>query len=433
MTLPPGPRFSLWHTLQLFRQPYRHFARLRARWGDPFSCPTAFGRMVVTGEPEGIKQIFTADPLGYEVLDKELITPLMGEGSVVLLDGERHRSERKLLQPPFHAQRMRAYGGLVCEIAARHAAGWPRTGAFDVYAPAREMSLEVIMRAVMGVREPARQRELADALLAIFTEARLSFIYLRFLRSRFWPPWVRFARARERAAQLIRDEVAERRANPVERDDILSLLLESRYEDGSPMSEAHILDELVTLLQAGYETTAASIAWAFHLVHRHPTVLARLRDELAPLGPAPDPAALAQHPYLDAVCNESLRLYPLVIAVARRLVKPFELLGHELPPGTIVGAGVHLAHRREEAFPEPDRFRPERFFERKPSQFEFLPFGGGTRRCIGAALAHYELKLILGTVIATQRLQLASAKPIREVVKVAFVAPAGPVELERAA
>jgi cytochrome P450 len=430
--LPPGPWLKPWHAIQFLRLPLGHVRTLRARYGDPFTAPTIWGPVVMTGEPEGLKQIFTNDPLGYEVLGKKLSMPLIGEHSLLMLEGERHRAERKLMQPPFHAQRMRAYGALMCEVAARHAAAWP-TRPFDVLQSAREMSLEVIMRAVLGVGEPARQKIIADALLGIFEHLSFSFLLFPFLRSRFWPPWNRWQRTRARAAELISEEVAERRARPEGREDILSLLVESRYEDGSAMTDAQLLDEAVTLLQAGYETTAVSIAWAFYLIHRHPGVLSRLRDELALLGPSPDPAALAQHPYLDAVCSETLRIYPLVTAVARKLTRPMTLLGWQLPAGVTVGASMQLAHRRPEAFPDPDAFRPERFLERKPTQFEFVPFGGGTRRCLGAALAHYEMKLVVGTILATQRLELASEKPIREVLKVAFIGPGDPVELQRAA
>jgi cytochrome P450 len=245
-------------------------------------------------------------------------------------------------------------------------------------------------------------------------------------------PWRKFTRARERGLGLVRDEVASRRGVPPG-DDILSMMLAVRDEDGRGMSDDELVDELNTLLLAGHETTAIALAWAFYWLLRTPDALARLRAELAELGDDPDPEAVAALPWLDAVCHEVLRLYPILPLAPRTLLRPLKLGPHDLEPGDAIGVAITLIHEHPDLYPEPDKFKPERFLGRKPSPFEFVPFGGGHRRCIGAAFAMYELKLALAAIVPKYELKLVRDVPARPVRRNLSLGPRGGVEVVRVA
>jgi cytochrome P450 family 110 len=229
--------------------------------------------------------------------------------------------------------------------------------------------------------------------------------------------------------QLLRDEIAARRADGQDRDDILSLLLAARYDDGRAMSEEGVRDELKTLLLAGYETTAIALAWAFYGVHRQPDVFHRLHTELRALGRTPDPDALGRLPYLGAVCQEALRLYPVGGVISRRLRQPLTLCGYALPADIGVGVALPVVHSDPRLYPEPRRFRPERFLERTYTPFEYVPFGGGARRCIGAAFAVYEMKIVLGSLLARHRFRLAEDAPVTPVPRTFTLGPKGGVRM----
>jgi cytochrome P450 len=226
---------------------------------------------------------------------------------------------------------------------------------------------------------------------------------------------------------MVSEEIAEKRADPGE--DILSLLLSARDEEGQGLSDQGILDQLFTMVMAGHETTASSLAYALYFLHQHPEALARLREELEPLGRDLDPAAVVRLPYLEAVCQETLRLRPILPIVTRKLRRPLTLKGYELPEGIVVGAAVWLAHYREEVFPEPNAFKPERFLGKTYSPFEFVPFGGGARRCLGAAFAMYEMKIVLATLVARHRMKLEEPKPVVHELRAASFGPKGGVRM----
>ncbi|HSP77262.1 MAG TPA: cytochrome P450, partial [Myxococcaceae bacterium] len=228
---------------------------------------------------------------------------------------------------------------------------------------------------------------------------------------------------------LLTEQLALRRGHEAGHTDILGLLLAARDEEGQPMTDVELKDELRTLLIAGHETTAIGMAWALYWTHHLPEVRRELLEELAPLGPVPAPEALTRLPYLSAVCDEALRIHPAVPLVSRRTLAPFTLRGHELPPGTGLMASVSLVHSNPELYPEPERFRPERFLERRFSPFEYLPFGGGARRCIGATFALHELRIVLGSLLAAHRFALAEDGPVRPVQRSITLGPAGGVRL----
>jgi cytochrome P450 len=294
------------------------------------------------------------------------------------------------------------------------------------------ISLEVIIRAVFGVQDPAHIEVLRAALIELVAATVPSLLFFPWLR-RPWgglSPFVRYDRAIKRVEALIYGEIAARRAQPDEaREDILSLLLAARDEAGEGMRDQELRDELLTLLFAGHETTGIALAWASYWLHRNPGSLERLRAEIDALGDSPDPEVIARLPYLDAVCNETLRLHPIVPDIPRMLARPLEVGGHHLAPPLGVAVATTLIHRRESLYPEPDLFRPERFLERRFTPFEYLPFGGGHRRCIGAAFATYELKIVLATFIRHARLDLAEPGVVKVARRNVVLGPATGVRM----
>jgi cytochrome P450 len=335
--------------------------------------------------------------------------------------------------PPFHGERMRAYGSTMANIARRHAQSWEKDRPFSMQEAAREISLDVILEAVLGVDQGESRARFRQAMLDLMQSMSPAVLALRPLQKLFGKrgPMGRFDRAKAHLRTLVAEEVNRRRSNGVSGEDILSMLLAARHEDGNVLDEPELFGHMLTLLIAGHDTTATALAWAMYFIHREPEVRARLLTELAQMakeGDGPAPAELANQRYLDAVTQESQRLRPLVPVISRKLARPFSLLGHELPVGIHVGACASLIHHRPELYPEPERFRPERFMERAANAFEYFPFGGGARRCIGAAFAQYEMKIVLGTVLHTRQLELVD-KVVQPRLQFGTVGPAKGVRM----
>jgi cytochrome P450 family 110 len=410
--LPPGPRNPL-QVLHFSRDSRGFFRHNLERYGDPCTLRLPAGTVVLTASPEGIREIFTADPLSFEASPRIVLQPIVGDNSVLMLSGGRHRRERQLLMPPFHGERMKAYGQLIQDITLRHAAAL-RPGEFlRGQRLTQAISLEVIIQAVFGVQQPERVREYQDVAVAYLESLKPSILLSTLLRRSLFGlgPWAHFQRQVARMDVLLQQELALRNGQGQQGADILSLLLAARDEQGQPLSEAELKDELRTLVFAGHETTALGLAWALYWLHGYPQALERLRQEVASLGPQPSPEALARLPYLSAVCDETLRIHPVAALVSRRTLVPFTLRGHALPPGTGLMVGLTVTHSDPALYPEPHTFRPERFLERKYSPFEYLPFGGGARRCLGSAFALYEMKVVLGSLLGAHRFRLASNRP----------------------
>lgn len=418
------------HTWGLMRDPQRLLRELARRHGDPFVMPTLDEPYVITGDPRWVAEVFAADP---DVMDPPsgVVEPLLGTETVVLARGARHRRKRKLLTPPLHGARMRAYGAHIRDAAKRAFRGLRAGETVDVLGRTQRLSLDVIVGAVFGMRDPARidafQRAVSDVIEAF--PAWLMFSPWLHRSMGGVGPWDRYQRITARFLSLLREEIARAHASPEGRDDVLSLLLATRDEDGAPLPEPELLDELRTLVIAGHETTATTLGWALDRLHRHPAALARLRDELSPLGATPSPEALAALPYLGAVCDETLRLHPIVPILARRASREWTLAGARVPAGRMVCPSVMLTHSDPALYPEPDEFRPERFLGWKPSPAEFYPFGGGNRRCLGAALAAYELRVALGVVIAENRFAPVTGAPITSVMNGVTMRPRRPLRL----
>ena len=425
----PGPDPLPVATYKFARDPYTYFADCQRRFGPVFQSYLAGRRIVLSGEPEHVRTIFAADHDHVGAFNPGHLHALLGQHSLILIDGAHHQRERKLLAPPLHGARMRSYARIIRDSAQRRSAAWQPGVPMIMQETTQGVSLDVIVRAVFGVQEPARGATLEANLLRTMDAVWPPSIMIRWLQRDLGPltPWRRFARARQQTDILISEEIAARRAAPG--DDILSLMLAARYDDGEPMSDPQIRDELITLLAAGHETTAIALAWAMYWLHRNPDTLERLRAELATLGDDPDLDAIAQLPYLEAVCHETLRLYPIVPLAPRTLRRPMTLGEHEIPAGMHVGACTILTHRHPTLYPEPDAFRPERWLARKFAAWEFTPFGGGIRRCIGAAFAVYEMKQVLAAILPHHRLRLADDTPIGPARRNITLGPRGGVRM----
>lgn len=376
--------------------------------GSTFTIPTTFGPLVLTADPEGIKEIFTADPDTFEAFGTVPLEPLVGPNSMLLLSGARHKRERKLLMPPFHGERMRAYGQIMQSTTFAAVSRLRAGERFVMLDMTQAITFDIILRAVFGVQDSERialYHELNNELMSAIKPV---FIFLPMLRNDFVPIWKRFNEARTKVRAILQEQIERCRARTGEQEDIIGLMLAARDEQGEPMSDIELQDELLTMIAAGHETTAIGLAWAFYWLHKHPAILRKLLDEVDGLGATPSPEALAKLPYLGAVCDESLRRSPVLPIVPRRVVKPFRLRDWDIPVGTGIAGAIAAVHLDPVIYPEPEAFRPERFLERKFSPFEFLPFGGGHRRCLGAAFASYEMRIVLGSMLAKHAFTLES-------------------------
>ncbi|MDX6726651.1 MAG: cytochrome family [Baekduia sp.] len=407
--LPPGPRMPrAMQTVGWLSRPFQFIERARAGLGDVFTIAIGRDTFVVLSDPIDVKQVFTGDPAIYHAGAANIILlPFLGHKSVLLLDGAAHLSQRRLLLPPFHGEKMRRHVDLMREIAERELATWPRGVPFAVHPRMQALTLEVIMRIVFGVDEGDPRLAELRGRLRTFLEASANPRQLRKLllhgperaeRRRI------FAELLDPVDAVIAAVIADhrRRDDLADRDDVLSMLLLARHEDGARMDDVELRDELVTLLVAGHETTATALAWALERLTHAPGTLERLTEE----------TRAGDEEYLDAVIRETLRLRPVVPFVGRRLTQPQRIGGWDLPAGAKVSPSIHLVHRREDLYPEPAAFRPERWLGVRTNPYTFLPFGGGVRRCLGASFAETEMRAVLSAIVSTVR--VTAARPASE-------------------
>lgn len=430
---------SLWHLLQWIVRPLEFLEACASRYGDSFSV--RFGNLpplIFLSHPQAIEKIFTASSNQFDSgRGNWILRKTLGDNSVLLLDGDRHQRQRQLLMPPFHGERMRAYGQLICQITEKVISQWQPGQPFTVRPSMQKISLEVILRAVFGLDEGERYQQLKQRLgfLIDLTATRFGFatsffpILQRDLGA--WSPGGRFTRFKQGIDQLLYAEIQERRHNPdPTRSDILSLLLAARDEAGQPMTDEELRDELMTLLLAGHETTATAITWALYWIHRSPEIKAKLMEELQSLGDDPEPMTIARLPYLNAVCFETLRIYPVGFITELRITKaPIQVMDYEFESEAYLTPCIYLTHHREDLYPNSKQFKPERFLERQFSPYEFLPFGGSNRRCIGAAFALFEMKLVLTKILSRYQLALTDDRPIIPVRRGVTIAPKGGVQM----
>jgi len=412
MALPGSKAPAFVQAARYVRDPLGFLVRYRERYGDVFSVRFPFfGRIVYVADPQLVKDVFTGSPAVFHAgeANATMLEPALGPNSVLTLDDEPHLHQRKLLLPPFHGERVRRYGELIEAATREDMETWPVGEPFPLRAHTQRITLAVILQAVFGIRDEARI-DRAAKLIDAFSERVTTIVRFPLLRRDLGPgsPWRRFVRARQALDAFIYEEVALRRAEAEseERDDVLSLLLRARHEDGSPMSDAELRDELVTVVGAGHETTATGLAWAMERLLRNPQALGRLRESLA----------RGHGDYLEATVKETLRARPVIIDVARRLTAPATIGGHRLPAGSFVVPAIAAVHLREDLYPDPQQFRPERFLGGKADTYAWIPFGGGIRRCVGAAFAEFEMRIVLREFVT--RAALRAADPAPEKVKI---------------
>ena len=387
MDLPPGPHSpAIWQTFAWMARPGAFLQGVHQRFGDPATIRTYWTEepMVLFSGPTAVREVFALDPAIAPAGESwQFLRPFAGSHSILLLDGEEHLRERRLMQRPFHGERMRSFTPVVAELARRELESWH--GRVVTLERMRQLTLEIILRIVFGARGEAEMAPLRAAIEGTLAGVRSlpRVLSMAVVQRDLGPrsPWGRFRVAVERFDALLLDLVARRRAQP-DGDSLLAVLLEQHDEDGRPPSDRHIRDQLVALLVGGHDSSAASLAWAFERVARHPDVHARLRDG--------DPA------YLDAVVKEVLRARPALTIAPRRLREPVSIAGRSIPAGVQVAACLWLAMRREDLWPQAAAFRPERWLEpRKPDAMTWIPFGGGVRRCAGAPFAEMEMREVL--------------------------------------
>jgi cytochrome P450 len=392
---------GVWH------DPARYLLGLRRRYGDVFSVSfPSFPRLVYVADPDLVRQVFTGDPDRFHANEANatVLEPALGPNSVLILDEREHMRQRKLLLPPFHGDSIRAYAELIREVADDEIDTWPVGRTFPLRPHTQRITLDVILRAVFGVRDE-RRFALAQRLIDEFGRRSHAVMLFPYMRKRLGPlsPMVRFERARDALDEFVYAEIAARRAElgGEDRDDVLSLLLDATHEDGTPMSDQELRDELVTVIGAGHETTATALAWAVERLLRTPRVLDRLRAELAD----------GEEEYLEAVVKETLRVRPVITDVARKLTEATEVAGYTLPAGTFVLPAIIAIHHRADLYPRPFEFRPERFLEGQGEGYAWIPFGGGVRRCLGASFAQYEMRIVLRAIVERARLRAADPRP----------------------
>jgi cytochrome P450 len=403
-------------------------ARCQARFGDAFTMrlPGMPSGVVVVADPLAVKEVFGMGPEeGHAGKANFLLKPLLGEHSLLLLDGAEHIRQRKMILPAFHGERMHAYGRTMLDVTHQSIDGWPLGRTFPVHRPMQDITLQIILRTVFGVEEGPRLAELADALKGMLDATANPILLFPFMQRDLGPlsPWGRVRRQARRASDILRSEIRRgREKGSSGRLDVLAMMLDARDDKGRPLSEDEVHDELVTLLVAGHETTATALAWTLRWLLPDRALVGRLNDEIASAGP--DPMRVAKLPLLDATVKEGLRLQPVIPMVGRVLQEPMKIGGLDLPAGALVAPSIYLVHRRPSLYPEPERFRPERFLDFKPAPWEWLPFGGGIRKCVGAAFAMYEMKMVLAAMLPRVEMRLASDR-VREVRRTITVTPEG--------
>jgi cytochrome P450 len=406
-------------TARFMARPIPFFEHWRREFGDTFATRLLGpGDAVFISDPDSAKRLFAADRVNTIAPGRNVVLrPLLGAQSLLLQEGEEHLRRRRLMLPPFHGERMRAYDDTIAEVTEAAIATWPVGTPFPIHPTMQAITLEVIMRAVFGVTDRGRRDALRESLVGVLAESASPAAFgLTVPALRRLPHYRRFARNARRTDELLAEEIAERRGDPAvsEREDILSMLVAAEFEDGSRMSDGELRDQLLTLLLAGHETTATALAWTIDLLLHSPPALERLLGELAE----------GDGEYLEAVCAESLRIRPVVPMTGRLLREAADLGGYQLEPGTVILIAIYLLHTNPETYPDPYEFRPERFLDDAPETYSWIPFGGGTRRCLGAAFAQMEMRVALRSILGALRMEPAEPRPARMVRRNVTLTPA---------
>jgi cytochrome P450 family 110 len=436
MNLPPTINTSgFLQLLQWIMKPTDLLRRYNEKCGDTFRLNmNGFKGVVLTSDPQIVQQVLTNDTKQFMALSaaNKILEPFLGSRGVILLEGIEHRQRRQLLMPQFHGDKIKAYTDLIRNITRDLVSTWQVGNTINVRKEMQSISLTVILQAVFGVHQGERYEQirakLIETISLVESPIGSGLLFFRVLQKN-WGPWAKFLRHRAELDRLIYTEIADRRKdeNLADRSDILSMLIGSKDAEGNGMTDEELRDELMTLLFAGHETTATALSWAIYWIHYQPEVKEKLLAELATA--EDDALSLSRLPYLSAVCSETLRIHPVaMLTFARVTQEPVNLKGFDVPADTPVMGCIYLTHHRPDLYPEPDSFKPERFLDRQYSPYEFYPFGGGARRCIGMALAQQELKLVLVEVLRNCQLELTGKLPIAPVRRGVTLGPQGGID-----
>ncbi|MEO0532965.1 MAG: cytochrome P450 [Cyanobacteria bacterium P01_A01_bin.123] len=432
--------------------PIGYLNQNRDRYGDLFGGDISGALkqpLYLVGHPEAIQFVLSHDTreLSAPGEANALLESVVGRNSMMLIDGDRHRKRRQIVMPPFHGERLKSYGELICQLTHEVIDQWPLNQPFCARDAMQTISMRVILQVVFGLYAGDRYKQLetlmAKRLGLVSSPVTALLIFFPMLQADLgpWSPGGYIKPLQAEIDRLLYDEIRTRRAELTDEDpsstlkghrtDILSLLISARDETGVGMTDEELRDELITLLFAGHETTATALAWALYWAHARPDVYTQLMDERATLGANPTPMAIVKLPYLSAFCNETLRINPVgFVTFPRRVEQPINLLGYALEPGMLLMGCIYMLHRYSSVYSEPAKFRPERFIDHTFSPYEFMPFGNGTRRCVGAALAQYELKLAIATILSRCQLKLAKQQSVVAQRRGVTLAPRGGVMLQ---
>lgn len=435
---------SLIQTLQLIANPINFFDNCTNKYGDTFSLQVLGVNsppVVFFSSPQAINDCFAipAQKLDFKKAT-HVFKPLFGSDSIVFQEGKSHNRQRQLLMPTFHGDRLKSYGDTICNITKDVTGSWKVDDIVSMQEVMPDITLQIILQVVFGITPGERYEKLRKLLTALLNDITKpwysSLFFFPPLQKDLgkWSPWGNYLRRREEVDKLIYAEISERRLNNENLgEDILSLLMSASDEAGEKMTDKELRDQLVSLLLLGYETTSGVLAWLFYMIHSHLEVQDRVVKELESLDNSLDsnsPEKIVKLPYLSAVCSETMRLHPIaLICTPRMALDKVEVAGEKFNSGTVLVPCIYLAHRQESTYQKPDKFIPERFLDRKFSAFEYLPFGGGYRGCIGSAFAVYEMKLILATILSSFQLELVDKKPVKPVRRGITIVPSGGVSM----
>ncbi|MGD1874781.1 MAG: cytochrome P450 [Mastigocoleus sp.] len=424
MKLPDGPKIhSLFQLIKWIKTPLEFYDDCAKRYGDIFTIRLfGYPPIVFIANSQGVEQIFKTKPQSFSIGPyNEMFHPLFGNKALVLMAGEHHRRERKLLMPPFHDEKVKSYTDSIYRACQKVSDEWKVDRSFTAIDSMREIVLEVILEVFFGLTQGDRYQffksSLAEWVDISSSPMISSLIFMQFLQKDLgaWSSWGKFLRLKRKIKDFIQAEIEERRTHPQDQsNDILSFMLSATYEDGQLMTDEQVFDELMNLVGAAAGTTAIALTWALYCIHKFPGIKEKLIKEIDSLGDNPDPVEISRLPYLTATCQEILRIYPPNVTTNVRFTNSsIEIMGHQFEAGTSLVVCTHLIHGREDIYPEPKQFLPERFLERKYSTYEFIPFGGGHRICIGKALAMLEMKIAIASILSRYELVLANNEPVK--------------------
>lgn len=424
--------FSLFRRLEWILDPVTYLERTQTQTPDFFeedSLGFGVGPTVITSHPEAIQYILSRDRVPSNAKNRQafsapgefnrILSPLIGDASAIMLSGEQHKARRQLMAPAFHGDRLEVYGQLICDLTRNQVEALSPNQTFAARDLTQQISLQTIAKVVLGFTDGPNSQTMLDILSetadGFGSPVSAMLLFFNGLQKDLgaWSPWGRFLKLKRQLDELLYAEIDDRLQHPhSSRTDILSMLMASRTEDGEALTKQELRDELMALLLAGHETTATAIAWSLYWIHRDPSIKEKLLTELDALPSEASPNEIAQLPYLSAVCKETLRRSPVAMFTFPRVAQePVDLLGYHFEPETVFLGCIFLTHQRPDIFPNPMAFQPERFLERKFSPYEFIPFGNGARRCVGEALAQYEHKLAIATLLRHYTFQLAHPTP----------------------